>query len=104
MTRKDKILQFIAKLPEDVSYDRVIYHLDVMRAIEQGMDDLRHGRVIDHDELFDRLLSEDAKNQDHVDRAGRARPAANPVVRQERSKSKDGGRTRKAAPKRSPKT
>ena len=55
MTRKELILRMVAKLPDDVTYDRVMYHLGVMGAVEEGLEDVKHGRLIDHDELFDRL-------------------------------------------------
>jgi len=47
----------IEKLPDDVTHEEVMYHLDVLQAIEEGQRDMEEGRVIDHDELFDRLLS-----------------------------------------------
>jgi len=57
MTRKEQILRMIEKLPDDVTHEEVMYHLDVLQAIEEGQRDMEEGRVIDHDELFDRLLS-----------------------------------------------
>ena len=73
MTPKQNVLRFVATLPEDVTYDRIAYHLDVMRAIEQGEADIKRGAVIDHDELFDELLAEDAESQHHLERAGKTR-------------------------------
>ena len=70
MTRKEQLLRMIEKLPDDVSFDRVLYHLEVLQSIEQGTRDMGEGKVIDHDELFDRLLKEDEENPDCVDRAG----------------------------------
>jgi hypothetical protein len=67
MTRKKQILRMIAKLDEDVSYDRVIYHLTVMRKIEGGLKQAERGEGIDHDELFDRLLAENGKDKDKLD-------------------------------------
>jgi hypothetical protein len=60
MTRKQRILSMIGRLPDDVTYDRIMYHLDVMKGIEKGMEDIEAGRFIDHDELFDRLLKQNA--------------------------------------------
>lgn len=77
MKRKEHILRMISRLPADVSYEQVIYHLDVLRNIEQGEEDFKRGRVIDHDELFARLLNEDAKNDDSLDRPSRTRSGAN---------------------------
>jgi hypothetical protein len=58
MTRKDRVLRFVATLPDDVSYERILYHIGVMHAVEQGEADAAAGRLIDHDELFDRLEAE----------------------------------------------
>jgi hypothetical protein len=95
MTRKELMLKFIAKLPDDVSYDRVIYHLGVMRAVEIGEEQIARGEVIDHDELFAELLGEDAESQDRLDRAGKARSTKHPKVhRTKRSSSRGGVRTK----------
>ena len=77
MTPKQNVLRFVATLPDDVTYDRIAYHLDVMRAIEQGEADIKRGAVIDHDELFDELLAEDAESQNRLERAGKTRPERN---------------------------
>jgi hypothetical protein len=56
MTRKERILNFLQKLPDDVSYDRVLYHVGVMKAIEEGLADSERGKGIEHEELFRRLI------------------------------------------------
>ncbi len=58
MTTKQKILRMIEKLPENVSYDRVLYHVHTMKKIEIGLQQAERGEVIDHDELFAELLGE----------------------------------------------
>jgi ABC-type antimicrobial peptide transport system ATPase subunit len=62
MTRKERILNFIQKLPDDVSYDRVLYHVGVMKAIEAALIESERGEGIEHEELFRRLLKENEKN------------------------------------------
>ena len=37
MTPKQRVLTFLEKLPDDVTYERIIYHVDVMRAIEEAL-------------------------------------------------------------------
>jgi len=89
MTRKELILRMVGRLPDDVTYQRVMYHLGVMRAIEVGEEQIARGEVIDHDELFAELLGEDAKNQNRLDSAGEARPEEHSKVhRPSRAKSK----------------
>jgi hypothetical protein len=58
MTRKEQILGLVNRLADDVSFDQVIYHLNVMRDIEVGMEQIQRGEVIDHDEVFNQLLAE----------------------------------------------
>ena len=67
MTRKQLILRMLEKLPEDVAYDRVAYHLGVMKAVEEGEEDLRLGRTIPHDQVFDELLKENEPDADRLD-------------------------------------
>ena len=71
MTRKQKILQMIEKLPDDVTYGRVIYPIGVMRAIEIGLEQAERGEVIEHDELFAQLQAEDEEAQDRLVGSGK---------------------------------
>jgi hypothetical protein len=100
MNRKEQILRMIEGLPDDVTYDRVLYHLDVMKHIEQGREDMEKGRVIDHDELFERILKEDAKNQNRVDRASRARSDRNQTAHRKGRPSEDSRQVRKTSQER----
>jgi hypothetical protein len=50
-TRKELILRMLQKLPDDVTYDRVIYDLSVMRDIEIGLEQIERGEYITHEEL-----------------------------------------------------
>jgi hypothetical protein len=63
MTPKQNVLRFVATLPNDVSYERILYHIGVMQAVEQGEADAAAGRVIDHDKLMAELDAEDAQDQ-----------------------------------------
>ena len=55
MTRKERILNFLQKLPDDVSYERVLYHVGVMKAIEAALIESERGEGIEHEELFRNL-------------------------------------------------
>ena len=59
MTRKEQILRMIQKLPENVSYDRVIYHLTVMDKVERAEEQIERGEGIDHDDLVAQLEEEE---------------------------------------------
>ena len=52
LANKAQILRMVGKLPDNVTYDRILYHLDVLLSIESGMDQIKHGEVIDHDDLI----------------------------------------------------
>ena len=84
MTRKERILNFLQKLPDDVSYDRVLYHVGVMKAIEEALVESERGEGIEHEELFRRLLRENEKNHINLAAARRKAIGAN--------KSKDSSR------------
>jgi hypothetical protein len=80
MTNKEKIQRMLEKLPDDVSYDRMIYHLEVMRQLEESIEQAERGEVIDHDQLFEELLAEDAQeSSNRLDKTSpkTARSAAN---------------------------
>src|SRR4051794_17612273 len=88
MERKQQILRMIERLPEDVSYDRVMYHLAVMKAVETGMQEIERGEFIDHDELFDELEQEDAFNKDLLVPTSTARSPGNSSAHKPRRSGK----------------
>lgn len=42
---KKQVHEVIDRLPDDVSWDDVLYHLEVVRDIEAGRADIKAGRV-----------------------------------------------------------
>ena len=48
---KQTVLQMIENLPDDVSYEDIMYHLYVLEAIEKGLEDIAEGRVVSHAEV-----------------------------------------------------
>jgi len=55
MTNKQRILQMVERWPDDISYDKALYHLCALRAIDAGLNDIEAGRTNDFDEVFDEL-------------------------------------------------
>ncbi len=100
MTRKELILRMIGKLPDDVTYDRVIYHLDVMRDIEISLEQAERGEVIDHDDLFAELLREDEQDSTRLVRTGKGKPPGNSGAHRGRRAAK-GEKVREETPRRS---
>lgn len=95
LSRKERILRLLQKLPDDVTYDRVIYHLGVMQAVEIGLQQAERGEVIDHDELMTQLEAEDAREAKLVS-ASPGRPAKHKKVHRS-GRSSGGSRLRKTS-------
>lgn len=55
MTNKQRILQMVERWPEDIPFEKALYHMSVLQAIDQGLKDIEAGRTRDHDEVFDEL-------------------------------------------------
>ncbi len=56
-TTKEEALQLISRLPEEVTWEDIMYRLYVKRKIEEGIKAAEEGRTISHDkvkELFAR--------------------------------------------------
>jgi len=48
---KQEILGVIDAMPEDVTFEDVLYELYVMSNLKAGLDDLKEGRVRSHEEV-----------------------------------------------------
>ena len=48
---KKEVLNVINALPEDVSFEDVLYELYVMSNIKAGLEDIKQGRVRSHEEV-----------------------------------------------------
>ena len=54
LTKRDIIRSFDS-LPEDATVEDFIEHLSFLTAVEQGLEDLRAGRAIPHEEMVERV-------------------------------------------------
>ncbi len=54
-TVKEEVKKLLDQLPDDVTLEDIQYHLYVRAAIEQGLEDIRKGRVISHKEAVRRM-------------------------------------------------
>ena len=100
ISRKQLILRMVEKLPEDVPYDRVVYHLEVMKAVEIGLKQAERGEVVDHDEVLARSLEDEEEGANRLDATSARRPGEHPASRRSK-RSANGGKIRKPAQKRS---
>jgi hypothetical protein len=61
MTTKDKAINVIQSLDDDVSLDDVIDRLYLLRKIELGIVQADADDVVEHDQFMDELEAEDAQ-------------------------------------------
>lgn len=50
-TAKQIVTEMIPTLPDDCSMEEIIYHLDVIRKVEEGIKSLDEGKGIPHEEV-----------------------------------------------------
>jgi predicted transcriptional regulator len=66
---KQKIIEMLQRLPDDIDYDRAIESIMVYRKIEIGLEQADRGEVIEHEELMRELLGEDEEISSRMDAA-----------------------------------
>jgi predicted transcriptional regulator len=49
---KEAVLEMVKSLPDECTWDDVMYRLYVRQKIEAGIKDADEGRVVPHDEVF----------------------------------------------------
>jgi predicted transcriptional regulator len=54
-TTKDKVLELIRRLPENVTLDDIIYELDFSARVERGFKEDAEGKLIPHEEVVKRM-------------------------------------------------
>lgn len=56
-TAKEIMTKIIQEQPDDASYEEILRELVFERMIERGLEDSRRGRMIDNDEMKQRISS-----------------------------------------------
>jgi hypothetical protein len=77
----------VERLDDDVSYDKVIYHLSVMKDVEIGLDQVARGEVIDDEELLEESFGEDEAEKAALVGSGRTKAGGNRTVHRRRKRS-----------------
>lgn len=54
-TAKETVRQLLEGLPDDSSFEDIMYHLYVQEKIELGLKDVREGRVLSQEEVENRM-------------------------------------------------
>lgn len=49
---KDSVLELVRRLPDQCTWDDVMYEIYVRQKIESGIEDAENGRTVPHDEVF----------------------------------------------------
>ena len=96
-TTKERIVRIAQNLAEDASVDDMIDILELLKDILIGEEQLRRGEGIDHDELFEELLSDESEDADHLVRKSKAKPSRAKGVPHKGGGQKNGLKLRKAA-------
>ncbi len=55
MRPKEAVRALLDRLPEDCSLEDVLYHVYVLQSVEEGLEDVRAGRVIPHEQVVREL-------------------------------------------------
>ena len=53
-TAKEHVRHVLDKLPDNASYDEIMYEIQFLRGIEEGLADLDAGRSISHEDVMAR--------------------------------------------------
>lgn len=57
MTDKQRALELIDRLPDSASLEDIMAELFFRQKVDRGLEDLRHGRVVSHEEAKRRLTT-----------------------------------------------
>jgi predicted transcriptional regulator len=57
-TTKEEAMQLISRLPEEVTWEDIMYRLYVKRKIEEGIKAAEAGRIVSHDEVKEQFARE----------------------------------------------
>ena len=68
-TTKDKILDMLHRMPDDIDYDRAIESIYVLSRIELGLVESDAGIGTEHEEFMRELLTQDEQANRHLDAA-----------------------------------
>ncbi len=52
---KQAMQELVERLPDECTWDEVMYQVYVRQKIEAGLEDIAQGRVLSHEEVFEEL-------------------------------------------------
>ncbi|MEW6482056.1 MAG: hypothetical protein AB1397_03515 [bacterium] len=54
-TTKEEVRKMLDRIPDDVSFEDIQYHIYVRQKIERGLKDIEEGRVLSQEEVEQRM-------------------------------------------------
>jgi hypothetical protein len=67
---KQRIIELVQRLPDDIDFDRAIEGIHLLRRIEVGLRESDANDGTEHEEFMQELLAEDEEVPRHLDAAG----------------------------------
>lgn len=64
---KQKIIDMLQRLPDDIDYDRAIEGIYVIQRVDEALDQMARGEVYDDEEVMSELLSDHEEVQAAMD-------------------------------------
>jgi hypothetical protein len=69
MTNKQRIINMVERWPDDIPFEKALYHMGVLKAIAEAIEDADRHEGTEHEEFFRQLLSDEKENHDQVETA-----------------------------------
>lgn len=101
LTHKQRILRMVEGWDDEIPFEQALYHMYVMKEVMEGIKDAAEGRVLDFDEVFDKLerRSDEEENSPSDVCEGRKKSSADPRSHRGRRHPKKGEVVHKPAKK-----
>ncbi len=52
---KEEVIQLIEKMPDDCTVEDILYELYLKQEVDKGLQDIKEGRVVKHEEVEQRM-------------------------------------------------
>ena len=52
---KEETIQLIEQMPDDCTVEDILYELYLKQKVDKGLQDIREGRVVEHEEVRQRM-------------------------------------------------
>ena len=52
---KEEVIELIEKMPDDCTVEDILYELYLKQKVDQGLQDIQEGRIVEHEEVKQRM-------------------------------------------------